>query len=152
MVNKYTITVKNQSGAQQHYALFNKAPKVTGRVQGQIWSNIFATGNTPNHSQAHFSLYTQYYAIVGSSQGSPAMGVEVDVSGEVPVDLGTTRSNGEAVPGTTLGLKVDDGAPQFNPDPYPNGSYVNAFEIRTGPDFSIAEARKGKPAFMPLGE
>lgn len=143
MVNKYTITVRNKSGAQQHYALFNKPPKVTGRVQGQIWSNVFATGNTPNKSQAHFSLYTQYFAIVGSSQGTPANGVVVDVSGERPVNLGYTQSNGKHVAGTTLALQVTDGAPQFSETPYPDGSYVNAFEIKTGPDFTIAEAKKG---------
>lgn len=144
MVNKYSITVKNQSGAQQHYALFNKPPVVTGRVQGQIWANVFATGNTPQGSQAHFTMYTQYYGIVGSSQGTPADGVVVDVTGESAVDLGSTTANGTAVPGTSLHLKVSDGAPQFDTNPNPNASYVNAFEIRTANDFTINEAKKGK--------
>ena len=143
MVNKYTITVKNQSGAQQHYALFNKPPVVTGRVQGQIWANVFATGNTPSNSVAHFQMLTQYYGIVGSSQGTPADGVVVDVTGERAVELGQLSSNGTQVPGTTLTLKVVDEAPQFDQTPNPNGSYVNAFEIRSGTDFTIAEAKKG---------
>ena len=143
MVNKYTILVKNQSGAQQHYALFNKPPVVTGRVQGQIWANVFATGNTPSNSNAHFAMYTQYYGIVGSSQGTPADGVEVDVTGEIPVSLGSTAANGTQIPGTSLTLKVTDDAPQFDPTPNPNGSYINAFEIRSGTDFTINEARKG---------
>jgi len=88
---------------------------VTGRVQGQIWANVFATGNTPATASAHFSVYTQYYAIVGSSQGTPADGVVVDVNAEQPVNLGSTTAQGTAVPGTTLSLNVTDGAPQFNP-------------------------------------
>jgi hypothetical protein len=89
------------------------------------------------------SIYTQYYAIVGSSQGSPAAGVEVDVSGEREVNLGGVEPNGTHTPGTTLQLQVSDGAPQFSDTPFPDGSYVNAFEIKTGPDFTIAEAKKG---------
>ena len=52
MVNTYTITLKNESGNQQKYALFNKAPVVTGRVTGNIWANVFAVANTPSGSQA----------------------------------------------------------------------------------------------------
>lgn len=144
MVNKYTITVKNNSGAHQRYALFNKPPKVTSRVQSQIWTNVFATGNTPKGNTARFSMYTQYYAIVGTSEGSPADGVEVDVTGQRQVNLGATKPTGEVVPGTTLGLTVSDDAPWFEDNTYPDGAYVKSFEIKTKNDFTIAEAKKQK--------
>ncbi|CAJ0548668.1 Ff.00g022810.m01.CDS01 [Fusarium sp. VM40] len=143
MVNKNSITVKNQSGAQQHYAIFNKPPVVTGKVSGQIWSNVFATGNTPKGQQANFSVYKQYYAVVGTSQGSPQQGVEVDVNGSKDVTLGSTKPDGTAVPGTTLQLLVQDEAPQFSDNSLPDGSYPNAFEIQTGSDFTVAEAKNG---------
>ena len=142
-MNKYTITVINQSGAQQHYALFNKAPIVTGKVQGTIWANVFAVANTPDSQTGHFAMYTQYYAICGSSQGSPADGVEVDVSGEKPVTLGSTTATGTAVPGTSIALEISDGAPEFSHKELPNGGYPNAFEIQSGTDFTVNEATKG---------
>lgn len=40
MPNNYNITVKNKSGSLQQYALFNKVPIVSGKVQEQVWSNI----------------------------------------------------------------------------------------------------------------
>lgn len=36
MPNSYNITIKNQSGNLQQYALFHKVPKVSGKVQEQI--------------------------------------------------------------------------------------------------------------------
>ncbi|KAH7146279.1 hypothetical protein EDB81DRAFT_934207 [Dactylonectria macrodidyma] len=144
MVNKYNIKVINKSGAQQQYALFNKPPIVTGRVQGQIWSNVFAKGNTPKGSSANFTVYNQYYAVVGTSNGAPNVGVEVNVTGDREVQLGTTNPNGTAVPGTTLQLLVSEDAPQFSDNPLPNGSYPNAFEIQTGNDFTLQQATKGR--------
>lgn len=87
-------------------------------------------------------MYTQYYAIVGTSVGSPADGVEVDVTGERQVNLGSTKPTGEVVPGTTLGLTVSDDAPWFQDDTFPDGAYVKSFEIKTKNDFTIAEAKK----------
>ncbi|KAK2605656.1 hypothetical protein N8I77_008480 [Diaporthe amygdali] len=142
MVNKYTITVKNNSGAHQHYALFNKPPKVTGLVQSQIWSNVFATGNTPKNSTAKFSVYTQYYAIVGNSEGSPADGVQVNVTAEREVNLGSTKPDGEVVPGTTLGLSVSEDAPEFDDTTFPDGAYKESYEIKTKNDFTINDAKK----------
>ncbi|KAK1723555.1 hypothetical protein CaCOL14_001182 [Colletotrichum acutatum] len=143
MVNKYSITVQNQSGSQQQYVLFNKPPMVSGRVQGQIWSNVFAHGNTPRGSRATFSVFSQYYAIVATSQGSPSTGVEIDVTSERDVILGSLKDDGTAVPGTTLQLIVAKDAPQFSDTPLPNSSFSNAFEIQTGNDFTVAQAKQG---------
>ncbi|KAM0228815.1 hypothetical protein ACHAPO_010452 [Fusarium lateritium] len=143
MVNKNTIKVTNQSGAQQHYAIFNKPPIVTGKVSGQIWSNVFATANTPKSNSANFSIFKQYYAVVGTSQGNPEQGVQVDVNGSRDVTLGSTQPNGAAVAGTTLKLLVQDDAPQFSDEALPNGSFPNAFEIRTSSDFTLQDARNG---------
>lgn len=48
MPNNYNITVKNKSGSLQQYALFNKVPIVSGKVQEQVWSNIFAVDKAAN--------------------------------------------------------------------------------------------------------
>ncbi|KAI3532274.1 hypothetical protein CSPX01_13586 [Colletotrichum filicis] len=143
MSNQYTIKVINQSGSQQHYALFNKAPKVTGLVQGQIWSNVFAIANTPKDQQGSFSIYKQYYAVVATSLGSPSMGIQVNVGGEKPVKLGSVKDDGTLVPGTTLGLFVADDAPQFSDKVLPDSSFNNCFEIQTADDFTVAQAKQG---------
>ncbi|KXH62589.1 hypothetical protein CNYM01_02792 [Colletotrichum nymphaeae SA-01] len=139
---KYNITVQNQSGSQQKYVLFNKAPVVTGRVQGQIWSNVFATGNTPEGSQTNFTFSGQYSAVVATSQGSPSSGVQVNVSGERDVTLGSKKDDGTAVPGSTLQLIVAEDAPQFSNNPLLNSAFSNAFEIQTGNDFTFSQAKQ----------
>ncbi|KAG5663423.1 hypothetical protein KAF25_001359 [Fusarium avenaceum] len=143
MVNKNSITINNRSGAHQHYAIFNKPPTVTGSVSGQVWSNVFATASTPQGQRANVSVYKKYYAIVGYSQDSPRVGVQVDVSGSKDVTLGSTESDGSTVPGTTLQLLVQDGAPQFGDDSLSDEAPTDAFEIQTGSDFTISEAKNG---------
>lgn len=72
------------------------------------------------------------------------MGVEVDVSSERDVILGSLKDDGTAVPGTTLQLIVDEDAPQFSDSPLPNNASPNAFEIQTGNDFTVALAKQGE--------
>ena len=144
MVNKYTISVKNNCGDRRKYAIFNEPPRVIGKVQDKIWSNVFATGNTPDGSQANFEMYTQYYAIVGTSKGTPAASVKVDVTGWQDVVLGSTEPTGKLVPGTTLALKVDQDAPSYDKNRLPNSSFVDSFEVRCGNDFTIPQAEQGK--------
>ena len=87
-------------------------------------------------------MYDQYYAFVGTSQGKPGDGVSVDVATTREVNLGSTSPAGAPKPGTTLQMTVTDGAPDFSHSPLPDGSFVKAFEIKTGPDFTVKEASK----------
>ncbi|KAA8893614.1 hypothetical protein FN846DRAFT_820578 [Sphaerosporella brunnea] len=135
-MNTYTITVKNDSGNQQDYALFNAAPTVINGVQKQIWSNVFATANTPPAQTAEFTVYDQYFAICGHSSGSPAGGVAVTVGQDLPVTLGVANPDGTLTPGTTLTLENSEGAPAFAaaiPSPQ---ALANCFEIATQGDFN----------------
>jgi len=139
-MNKYSITVTNNSGNQQKYAIFNKAPVITGRVQPKIWHNVFAVANTPDSSTGKFTMYKQYYAIVGSSEGTPADGVTVNVNGVRPATLGSTADDGTAIKGTSFNMLVQNEAPQFAKAELAANGYVNAFEIVTNSDFKFDEA------------
>ncbi|KAF5593865.1 sulfatase [Fusarium subglutinans] len=143
MVSTYTITVKNQSGVQRKYALLNKKPKVTGTVQGEVWSNVFATKTLSVDYRATFKLTNKYYAVVGSSDGNPGDAVHMDISGNHEVTLGVKTETGGIIPGSTLKMVVDDDVPQLSTETFPNSSLANAFEIQTG-EFSTAKAKKGK--------
>lgn len=142
MPNTYTITVKNRSGSLQQYALFNKVPLVSGKVQEQIWSNIFAVDKASNKQEILFELVNEYNAIVGKKRSNPSGSVTVTVTGTEPVTLGYTEPNGQPIPGTSLSMLVADDTPQFATDALPNASFPNAYEIRTG-DFSNADAKAG---------
>jgi hypothetical protein len=142
MPNTYNITIKNHSGSLQQYALFNQVPKVSGRVQDQVWSNIFAVDKAANRQEMSFDLVNEYNAIVGKKKRNPSGSVTVTVTGTEPVTLGTVQPNGQPVPGTSLIMIVDQDVPQFSTDALPNSSFPNAYEIRTG-TFSNSDAKSG---------
>ncbi|PON28146.1 hypothetical protein TGAM01_v203283 [Trichoderma gamsii] len=140
MPNNYNITIKNKSGSLQQYALFNKVPIVSGRVQEQVWSNIFAVDKAANKQEILFELVNEYNAIVGKKKANASGSVTITVTGTEPVTLGYTEPTGQPVPGTSLSMLVADDTPQFSTDALPNASFPNAYEIRTG-NFSNAEAK-----------
>lgn len=142
MPNNYNITIKNKSGSLQQYALFNKVPIVSGRVQEQVWSNIFAVDKAANKQEILFELVNEYNAIVGKKKANASGSVTITVTGTEPVTLGYTEPTGQPVPGTSLSMLVADDTPQFSTDALPNASFPNAYEIRTG-NFSNAEAKAG---------
>lgn len=142
MPNSYNITVRNKSGSLQQYALFNKVPIVSGKVQEQVWSNIFAVDKAAKDQEISFDLVNEYYAIVGKKKSNPSGSVTVTVTGTEPVTLGYTQPNGQPVPGTSLGMLVTEDVPQFSSTALPNASFPNAYEIRTG-DFSNKDAKTG---------
>jgi len=143
MPNTYSITVQNKSGSQQQYALFNKVPQVTGKVQEQIWSNVFATGSGAHDMSVGFSVTNETYAIVGMKKTHPSKKVIVSVAGSKPVTLGRTQADGQAVPGSTLKVIVNQTVPQFSTDALPDSSVPHAFSIQTG-EFSNKEAKDSK--------
>lgn len=141
----YTITVNNQSGADQTYALFNQLPAViSSGANPKIWSNVFATAPTPAGSSAVFETFTQYFAQIVTSTGSPAVGVEVNVASERDVVLGQTNDSGQLIPGSTKKMVVNNLIPEFSPEPLPNGANANCFQMLTGHDFTVREATDGK--------
>jgi hypothetical protein len=142
MPNTYSITVKNLSGSLQQYALFNKVPVVSGKVQEQVWSNIFAVDKAAKSQEISFEVVNEYSAIVGKKKSNPSGTVTVTVTGTEPVTLGYTQPNGQPVPGTSLSMVVSDETPQFSDVTFPKASFPNAYEIRTG-TFSNTEAKAG---------
>ncbi|KAG5662533.1 hypothetical protein KAF25_004951 [Fusarium avenaceum] len=141
MTNK-TIKVQNRTGSNQSYALFNEAPRVEGHVQGKVWSNIFETTRSPNGAVASFSVSSQYFAFTGISEGRPEDGVRVDVSSEKPITLGSLRSDGEHVPGSTVQISGEDHALRFGNDSSPDSGFVGAFAIHSNSDFSSSDAKR----------
>lgn len=140
MPNTYTIRVINNSGAQQKYAFFTEKPQVTGRVQGQIWQNVFASAGAAPSQTAVITVYQQYFAMCGSSQGKPADGVTVNVTGMSLVTLGSKARDGTQLPGTTLPFTVIDEVPQFGAE-VAKTSYVNAYQVNTDGSFTVKDAQ-----------
>ncbi|KAM0463934.1 hypothetical protein ACHAO4_000659 [Trichoderma viride] len=64
MPNSYNITIKNQSGNLQQYALFHKAA---------------------NNREIGFELINEYNAIVGKKKSNPSGTVTITVTGTEPI-------------------------------------------------------------------
>jgi len=147
MVNVYNITIKNNSGSFKKYVLFNAIPEVTNVVSDKIWANVFKTANAAPGQDTTFTIYAQYQAIVGSSSGTPAEGVTVNVSGSKAIDLGHVKPDNSKVAGSSIIFDVKDGAPYFLDTPAIPAGDVKAFQIRApdeGSNFSTKDADKGK--------
>jgi hypothetical protein len=147
MANQYSIKIKNNSGVFRNYYIFSALPQVTPKVNGKLWSNILAVAHVQPNQSATFTIYKQYFAIVGNSSGTPAQGVMVNVSGYKDVTLGSQSPNGDLIPGTTLELDASDGAPYFTDNSVPDGGQVNAFQVKApvgGSHFTIPDAKQGE--------
>lgn len=146
MPNQYVINIDNRSGAGQSYALFSQIPTVSGSVTGQIWPTVLDISNCPPEATAEFNITTQYYALLGNSQGTLQRGVRVNTSQTKPVELGSQSSDGQGIPGTSLKLvKGLSGALEFSREPESGRANTGAFAIKTG-DFSVQDASNGKLA------
>lgn len=142
----YSIHIKNESGEQQNYFIFNDAPKINQKVSSDVWLNVFQCKATPKGQTCEFKFATAYGAVTGSAD-DPEMktGVSVSVGAPVPVNLGTANDDGTlASPGTSLKMTVVGGAPQFTDDaPKQNGA-IQAFEIITDDSFTVADAKNSE--------
>ncbi|KAF4453768.1 hypothetical protein F53441_3594 [Fusarium austroafricanum] len=131
MPNTYTITVQNNSGTTQNYALFNEVPKLESSVSSKIWNNALKVAHAGPNSSTTFTISSQFFAYVGSSSGVPGQDdVAVSVSSANEVELGSTDLQGNPKKGTTLKMDVVDMAPQFTGKAAPGGK-VGAFSIQT---------------------
>jgi hypothetical protein len=144
--NVYTINITNNSGTNQTYGTFSNYPVVNNNVNNpQIWSNVFATANTPNGENAKFQIYEQWTAQICTSSGSPQQGVEVNVTGTEQVTLGYIDDNtGNQVPGSSVELVVPQANfPQFsNASLTPDGDQ-GAFNFTTSDQFTVQDAKNG---------
>ncbi|CAH0022233.1 unnamed protein product [Clonostachys rhizophaga] len=133
MPNTYTITVQNNSGATQHYAIFNEPPEVSSTVSSKVWNNALKVANAGPGDSTTFTITSQYFAYVGSSTGVPGQdNVAVNVSNSKAVDVGTADLQGNAKKGTTLFMDIIEGAPQY-PKTLDASGKPGAFAINTAP-------------------
>ncbi|KAH8724861.1 hypothetical protein GQ44DRAFT_653705 [Phaeosphaeriaceae sp. PMI808] len=151
MVNKYSITINNNSGSPKNYALFSGQPKITGQVNGKIWSNVFATAGTPPGGTATWVIYKTYVALNATSSGSPDSGVTTQVSGHKSVSLGAQQSDGSHIPGTSIKyIVIKTGSsdnevlmPTFQDAELTPAGVDNAFEIQTDSTFTVEDVMQG---------
>ncbi|KAG8671042.1 hypothetical protein FPOAC2_04358 [Fusarium poae] len=131
MPTTYTITIQNNSGSNQNYALFNEVPKLESSVSAKVWNNALRTARAGPNSSTTFNITSQFFAYIGSSSGVPGQDdVTVDVSSSNEVELGSTDLEGNPKKGTTLKMDVVDMAPQFT-GKVAAGGKVGAFSIQT---------------------
>ncbi|KAK8137471.1 hypothetical protein PG984_002964 [Apiospora sp. TS-2023a] len=132
MPKSYKITVINKTGGPQDYAFFNAAPVVSGGMSGPVWSNVIkAADHTPNGGQASFEVFTTYYAICGSFEGSSDQGDKVTISKSVPVQLGSSNG-GNITLGSSVSLTVyDQSACDLDPPVTPGQGKLGSFQIDT---------------------
>ncbi|KAL6918271.1 hypothetical protein ACHAP8_007533 [Fusarium lateritium] len=131
MPNTYTITIQNNSGTNQNYALFSEPPKLESSVSSKVWTNAVKTAHAGPNSATTFTISSQFFAYVGSSSGVPGQDdVTVSVSSSNEVELGSSDLAGNAKKGTTLKMDVIDMAPQFTGAAAPGGKQ-GAFGIQT---------------------
>ncbi len=150
--NKYTITVKNLNGSDQNYSLFNQKPIINGKVQEQIFSNVFCNISVPTDQTADVTISTQYKAVVGTHKGDDES-VKVKVGMTRDITLGVTNNDGTVTNGTTLEFtRATNGAPTFSADPLPSTGFTGAFAIKTPSNkgWTKDDARDGKEASPPL--
>lgn len=130
MPNKYQITIKNQSGSAQDYSLFNQKPIINGKVQKDVYSNVFCNFSTAPGDTAEITISTQYKAVVGTHKGS-GDAVKVKVGSTRDISLGVANDDGTVNNGTTIQFtRADNGAPTFASDPLPSVGFANAFAIK----------------------
>ncbi|KAF9766818.1 hypothetical protein IL306_000718 [Fusarium sp. DS 682] len=138
----YTINIKNNSGAQQNYFIFNEAPMINSSVDANVWLNVFSRKATAKNQTCVFKFATKYGAVVGSADSDLTTGNSVSVGNPVPVVLGAANDDGTLKnKGTSLKMTVIDGAPQFTDTSPPDNGSIQAFEIVTDNSFTVAEAK-----------
>ncbi|KIX94050.1 uncharacterized protein Z520_10076 [Fonsecaea multimorphosa CBS 102226] len=138
MVNKYTLVIKNLTGAPQNYSFFSANPVISGSATGPIWSNVLkAANNTPDGGTATLEVWHNYYAVCGSFDGDPATGAKVSIGKSVGITLGT-----ETALGSTIALTVVDGsACDLGPPTDPGNGKIGNFQLTTGGKFTFQDAK-----------
>ncbi|KAK4103805.1 hypothetical protein N658DRAFT_548374 [Parathielavia hyrcaniae] len=129
--NKCTITIRNESGSDLNYSLFNEKPIIHAKMQEQIFSNVFCNVSTAAGQVVEVTINTQYTAVVGTHKGDDET-VRVKVGLSRDITLGVTNNEGYIIPGTTLEFALaSNKAPTFSAEPLPPSGLVNTFAIKS---------------------
>ena len=150
-----TITITNNSGIQQSYALFAGEPTIQPSVKPihndiiTVFKGVAGGGG----GQAFFTIpHAQLYAICGTSNRDAIEdGVQLEIVDKQLITLGHTTDEGKLVAGTTCNVSVENGTPVFNRHAAvgPLGN-PGCFCIRTSTDFSYKEAKVGMYLMSPF--
>lgn len=153
----YTISIRNQSGSRNSYAVFSEVPNIKSGVPDiKITTRIIMSVHGVAHGsgQASFILSKQLYANCGTydvdsdktneDTSVGAVGTGTEVVDLRPVTLGRidTTQGGKFVPGTSLEIDGLGGSPSFTPTlPDLQDGEVDRFVIRTKGHFTFQEAK-----------
>ncbi|KAL3425429.1 hypothetical protein PVAG01_02220 [Phlyctema vagabunda] len=144
-MSKHTISIINNTGTTQNYALFNQAPKVLGEMQGQIWSTVNQTViAVPDMEEASFEMYLRYHGVAGSFDATPSNGAHVTIDQARNVTMGSKKEDGTEILGSTLETTINGSILRFDPGRQPGCAPLGAFELRTASDFTSKIANEGK--------
>lgn len=148
------ITINNNSGTTQSYALFAAEPAIDPPLETSAnLRNDFILafrGLSGHGGQALLAMpYEELNGVCGTRAHELLNdGVQVEVLNYKPIRLGYVKSAGQVVPGTTCDVTAANGSLKFDVDQaLPSLGASGAFCIRTKPDFSYKEARVGMCRF-----
>ncbi|PYI35500.1 hypothetical protein BP00DRAFT_334200 [Aspergillus indologenus CBS 114.80] len=127
-MNRYTIEVENQRGANTNYAVMMDTPEFTG--DQEPWLNVWYTMFIPFHGNFDVNTGDDFYAWVGTVPTSPAPGVIVSSGMSLLARLGS-----EGVPGSTFEMQIIESFPTIQ-EIEPSAT-KGSYEVKTGTDFSI---------------
>lgn len=142
-----SITITNNSGVLQSYALFTGEPTVTPEVS-PIYNDIITTfkGVSGNGGQAFFTMPSaQLHAICGTiHRDAIEEGVQTEIVDKQSVTLGHVTDEGKLIPGSTCSVEVQKGSMVFSRTAAVTMlGNPGCFCIRTATDFAYTEAKQG---------
>lgn len=139
----YTITVKNQSGMPQSYALFSETPQVSGDVSGEIWASVLEASPMLSPGQVmRFAVTQDYFVFSGNYQGPPRPGSRVDIAQTQHIELGRAGANGSTV---KLTVRAGGGDVRLDPAQTPGDGNQGAVAIDTSnAEFTLQDANNSK--------
>lgn len=149
---KYSITIRNETGGTKRYALFNEPPDVQWTDQ-KVWSTVLTNAVVPNAQTAEFDISKEYSACIGNFDKNPQDddGAAFTYTEVKPVKLGTKLPGGNISRGTSVEMiagEEEGGYPRFEKDKSTNNGAVNGFEFITRGDFTLAGAIESKDGFL----
>ncbi|MCJ1405410.1 hypothetical protein MMC11_008638 [Xylographa trunciseda] len=135
-MSSFIVKLQNQTGHTHNYILSQDAvqppkPLVIANVKVPQEGFAMITVDIPD----------PYYAYAITYQ-APSHGSSVETIAKRAITLGKMQDDGTQTLGSTVQYVVTDKVPDLADGALPEGK-VNAFEIRTGSDFTEKDAKKG---------
>ncbi|MCJ1283656.1 hypothetical protein MMC26_002987 [Xylographa opegraphella] len=136
-MSSLVVQVQNQTGQTHNYILSQDAVQPPKPL-------LLANVKVPQEGSAMITLDIPdpYYAYAITYQ-APSHGSSVETIAKRPITLGKVQDDGTQTLGTTVQYVVTDKVPDLAVGALPMEGKVNAFEIRTGSDFTEKDAKKG---------